>query len=333
MSLLAQWPLFEGAQSAFGLVGDSPEIHRVLRFIRKLKNNRSPVLLLGESGTGKELVARALHAVSPGKGAFVAVNSAALLPTLVESELFGHTRGAFTGAVAARRGLIEQAHGGTLFLDEIGEFPLEMQAKLLRALEEKEIRPVGAGHSIPAVIRLIAATNRDLARDVEQGRFRGDLFYRVNVISIRLPPLRDRRQDIPLLVSHFLAAYAPRPMSFTEATLECFQQYDWPGNVRELENCVLRMVALASGSEVDLGDLPTALRNAMEASAAMPPRQTTPSPAVMPLADVEREKILHAMQLYRGDCRKVCRELGIGKTTLYRKLKQYGRPAARSASA
>lgn len=322
--------MFEGAPSAFGLVGNSPEIQRVLRIIHKLKNNRSPVLLLGESGTGKELAARALHSVSPGTtGVFVAVNTAALASTLMESELFGHARGSFTGSAGARRGLIEQAHGGTLFLDEIGECPPDMQVKLLRAIEEKEIRPVGAERAIHVDLRLIAATHRDLAGEVHAGRFRADLYYRINVITIRLPPLRDRKQDIPLLVAHFLKKHAPRAMSCPEEVLRCFRECDWPGNVRQLENCVQRMAALCSGAELDPADLPTQIRNAAEGAEAFPARLATPA-GISPLADVERLAIEHAMKAARGDRRKAAKLLGIGKTTLYRKLKEYNETKPRA---
>ncbi len=316
--------LFEGATEAFGLVGDTPEIHRVLRFLRKLENSRLPVLLEGESGTGKELVARALHEVSPGaKGVYVAVNTATLTPTLAESELFGHARGSFTGAAASRRGLFEQAAGGTLFLDEIGEFPLEMQAKLLRVLEQNEIRPVGADRAITVDTRVIAASNRDLAREVEAGRFRRDLYHRLNVVKLRLAPLRERRADIPLLVRRFLAD-VPRPIRLTREAIEWLAAYDWPGNVRELENCVRRMAALASGSEAHVDALPTEIRNAVEAARAAPARNVTPPPEDRPLADVERRAILEVMQAVGGDRQKAAKILNIGRSTLYRKLIEYG---------
>ena len=320
--------MFEGAHSDFGLVGDSPEIQRVLRFIHKLRNNRSPVLLVGESGTGKKLVARAVHAVSPGAcGVVVAVNASALPPTLLESELFGHVRGSFTGATGPQRGLFEQASGGTLFLDEIGEIAPEMQVKLLRALEEKVIRPIGAHRAVPVDVRVIAATNRELAAEVEQGRFRADLFYRLNVISLRLPPLRERRQDIPLLIEHFLERYAERPIRLTPLVRRCLMGYEWPGNVRQLENCIQRMVALASGAEVQVTDLPTQLRNAVEACEWVPARK------VMPLAEVERLAIEQAMNAASGNRLRAAKLLGIGKTTLYRKLRKYSRrPAARAAA-
>ena len=324
MATVDQTPPFEDAPPAFGLVGNSPEIQRVLRTIHKLKNNRWPVLLLGESGTGKELVARAIHAVSPGpRGVFVPVDSAALPSTLVESELFGHLKGSFTGATADKRGLIEQADGGTLFLDEVGELPLEIQAKLLRALQEKQIRPVGGARTIPVDLRLIAATNRDLAGEVKQGGFRLDLFYRLNVVSVPLAPLRDRCQDIPSLVQYFLARYAPGPMSLSALALQAFAQYAWPGNVRELENSIQRMVALASGAELQVSDLPSPIRNALENSGASLPQAVVSPPLVAPLADVEKLAIQRALEATRGDRQKAARLLGIGKTTLYRKLKEY----------
>jgi DNA-binding NtrC family response regulator len=327
-----QLSLLEGATSAFGLVGDSPEIHRVLRIIQKLKNNRSPVLLLGESGTGKELVARALHEVSPGvRGVFVAVNCAALAPTLAESELFGHTRGSFTGATEARQGLLEQAQGGTLFLDEIGELSLEIQAKLLRALETREVRPVGAARLVSVDFRLLAATNRDLLAEAEREAFRADLFYRLSVIHVVLPPLRGRRGDIPLLVRHFVDKHARSPLRVSPEALDSLIRYDWPGNVRQLENCLLRMLALASSEELGVADLPTQLRNALESAEGLPPRAVAAAPVVAPLCDVERQAIEHAMKATGGDRRKAAQLLGIGRTTLYRKLKVYGRGLARSA--
>ena len=325
---MQQLPLFEGAHSDFGLVGDSPEIQRVLRFIHKLRDNRSPVLLLGETGTGKELVARALHDVSHGaSGAFIAINTAALPASLLESELFGHAKGSFTGATQSRRGLIEQAHGGTLFLDEIGEFPLELQAKLLRVLEEKALRPIGAARTLQVDVRVIAATNRDLAYEVEQRRFRADLFYRLNVISIRLAPLRGRGEDIPLLIRHFLERHAERPLRLTQPVLDCLLAYDWPGNVRELENCISRMAALATGGEAHLGHLPTVVRNQAEK------RPWTPSRSVMSLAQLEQLAIENAIELACGDYLTAAQFLGISKSTMYRKLKEYNlQPKANAAA-
>jgi len=334
--LAQQLPLFEGAAPVFGLVGDTPEIQRVLRVIQKLRNSRSPVLLLGETGTGKEVAARALHEVSPGRrGVFVAVNLASLPPTLIESELFGHVRGSFTGAAGPRRGLMEQADGGTLFLDEIGELPMELQPKLLRALEEKQVRPLGAERSVLLEIRVIAATNRDLKADVERERFRADLFYRLNVITIRLPPLRERRGDIPLLARHFLEQHAGRPVRLTREAMRCLVEFDWPGNVRQLENAIERMVELSSSPELDADSLPSEVRNAVQGRAGMEPRPALgpASVEVAPLAEVERMQIERAMKIARGDCRKAAKILGIGRTTLYRKLKQFGQQFGRAASA
>jgi DNA-binding NtrC family response regulator len=307
----------EDAPGSFGLVGDSPEIHRVLRIIHKLRNNRFPVLLEGESGTGKELVARALHAVSPGaSGAFVAVNAAALPPTLIESELFGHAAGAYTSAAGARQGLLEQSSGGTLFLDEIAELPLEVQGKLLRVLQEKRVRPLGTNRDLPLDLRFIAATNCRLADEVQHGRFRADLYYRLDVIRIRLAPLRERRQDIPFLARHFLRLYGRPRMSLSDRLLDWLTTYDWPGNIRELENCIQRMIALSSREVLDFSDLPTHLRNPFECS----PSDLAPR-LVRPLARLERDAIQEALRLTGGDRRRAAQLLGIGRTTLYRKLK------------
>ena len=255
--------------------------------------------------------------MSPGVlGVLVPVNSASLSSTLIESELFGHVRGSFTGAASSRQGLIEQASGGTLFLDEVGELPLEMQTKLLRALEEKKIRPVGGRQLVPVDVRLIAATSRDLATEVEQGRFRADLFYRLNVITVRLPPLRERRDDIALLIHHFLSLYAPAGVSFSDAALRWMLEYDWPGNVRQLENCIQRIAALCSRATIDVCDLPSQLRNAVEA--------LIPQPKLTALSELEKAAIQQAMKVSGDDCRKAAEILGISKTKIYRKLKQYG---------
>ena len=310
----------DGAGADFGLVGDSPELRRVLHTIEKLRGNRWPVLVEGESGTGKELVARALHAVAPGStGAFVAVNAAALAPTLIESELFGHAPGSYTGALGARQGLLEQANGGTLFLDEIGELPLEMQSKLLRAVEEKRVRPVGGNREVVVDARLIAATNRDLAQEVERGRFRGDLYFRLNVIRIRLVPLRERPGDVLLLAQFFLQRHARPGMRLGRRLLDWMAGYHWPGNVREVENCIQRLVILASSDELDIENLPTQLRNAAEAA----PGGRAPR-LILPLAEMEREAIEKALRVSGGNQRRAAQLLGISKTTLYRKRKEYG---------
>ncbi len=347
-----------GARPGFGmLVGLSPRVQEVYRRIEKASRSDSPVLVLGETGTGKELVARSIHFHSPRRqGPFVPVDCAGVVPTLVESELFGYVKGAFTGAFQTKRGLIEAASGGTLFLDEIGELPKEMQAKLLRALQEREVRPVGSTATVRVDIRVVAATHRDLEGEVARGTFRQDLFYRLNVLPIRLPPLRERKSDIPLLVSHLLERMAAegRPAAaFSEEALERLVAYDWPGNVRELENAVARALALNSGPILHLGDLPTNLQGPPSARAAFPPPApshpasrpesrpevsgfgTSPPDSSAPsssaeenftLAELERRAVYGALRKTGGDKVAAARLLGIGKTTLYRKLKEYGQP-------
>src|SRR5271155_5933462 len=241
------------------LVGQSPRIRQVLRLIDKLGHCRWPVLLLGETGTGKEVVARSIHNVSP-VGPFVTIDCSSMVGPLMESELFGHVKGAFTGAVGQKTGLIEAANGGTAFFDEIGELPLDLQAKLLRVLQEKEFRPVGSLTTRRSDFRVIAATNRDLSKEVEKGTFRRDLYFRLNVINMRLSPLRERKEDIPALINHFLTRVGGN-YSVTAEALEVMLSYDWPGNVRELENCVQHMVAINSGPLLHVADLPSSLQN------------------------------------------------------------------------
>src|SRR4029077_18227505 len=222
----------------------------------------TPVLITGESGTGKELVARAIHYRGLlAKRPFVAVDCGSLVPTLIESELFGYEKGAFTGAAKSKEGLFESANGGTIFLDEIGELPLEMKAKLLRVLQEKEVRPVGSNNRVKVDVRVIAATNRDLEASYRAGTFRKDLYFRLNVVTVHVPALRDRRGDIPELVQWFLSRYAPtQPIKITSAAMNCLRRYDWPGNVRELENCIERAIALGNQHTIDVDDLPPAIR-------------------------------------------------------------------------
>ena len=245
--------------SSHSLVGQSPQICEIRRLIEKLGRTRAPVLLLGESGTGKEVVARAIHNANPA-GEFVPIDCGALVGPLVESELFGHTRGAFTGASEAKRGLIELADGGTAFFDEIGDLPLEMQVKLLRLLQEHEFRPVGSLKQHKVNIRVIAATHHDLARDAARGTFRQDLYYRLNIVTLRLAPLRDRKKDIPELIDHFLRRFGGNHQ-LTPDTLAAMLEYDWPGNVRELQNSIERMVALNTGPWLHIADLPSSLQN------------------------------------------------------------------------
>ncbi len=295
-------------------------MRQVLHTIEKLEGDCSPVLITGESGVGKELVARAVHMVSPLAGrVFLPVDSASLVGSLMESELFGHLRGAFTGAVDHKPGLVRAADGGTMFLDEIGELPPEVQAKLLRVLQEGEIRPIGATKPIAVKVRILAATNRDLEAEVAAARFRKDLFYRLNVINIHLPPLRERREDIPLLVEHFTRRHAIHEVSISDEVMQALMGYHWPGNVRELENAIRRMMALKSNPVVQVHDLPSSLRSFAE-SVNSPRRRPD---EILPLAEIERRHILKAVEHTRGDIATAAIMLKIGRTTLYRKIKQY----------
>jgi DNA-binding NtrC family response regulator len=324
------------------LVGQSPRTRQVLNLIQKLGRCRWPALLLGETGTGKEVVARAIHSVNPA-GPFVTIDCSSMVGPLMESELFGHVKGAFTGAATAKIGLIESANGGTALFDEIGELPLEVQSKLLRVLQEKEFRPVGSVSTRRSDFRIIAATNRDLAAEVEKGTFRRDLYFRLNVINLRLAPLRERREDIPALINHFLSRVGGN-YSVTAEAMEILLTYDWPGNVRELENCIQHMVAINSGPLLHVADLPSNLQNFVfqkrsqyltAAVAAPTPAAShmeipTLSPAValgvagvIPLTELERRAIMNALDYTKGDRAVAAHLLGIGRTTLYRKLKEY----------
>lgn len=326
-----------------GLVGTSPEMEKLYRILSKVAFSTHPVLILGESGTGKELVARAIHFNGPNAAKpFLPVDCGSLVPSLIESELFGHVKGAFTGADRAKDGLLSAAEGGTVFLDEIGELPLDLQAKLLRALQEKEVRPVGATQARPFAARVLAATNRDLASMVEQGKFRKDLFFRLNVVNLRIPPLRERRDDIPLLAMHFLARMERETgvqRTLSDDSLRLMADYDWPGNVRELENAIERACALSSGPVLHLGDMPTQLQDLkmqLAAEAATTPlagqsdadvaAPTTPAGAgeIVSIAEMEKQAILNTIKQLNGDKLLAAKLLGIGKTTLYRKLKEYG---------
>ncbi len=315
------------SKHGFGqLVGHSPEMEKLYRIIAKAAHSTHPVLILGESGTGKELVARSIHYSGPFKDKpFIPVDCGSLVPTLIESELFGYVRGAFTGAVRAKDGLLATAEGGTIFLDEIGELPVDLQAKLLRAIQEKEIRPVGGMKAVPINVRILAATNRDLDTAVSQGTFRRDLYFRLNVLTLRIPPLRERKQDIPLLIGNVLDRINhATDMQHTvgEDALRLMLNYDWPGNVRELENCVERACTTCSLPTIHVTDLPTQLRT-FETQAK--PEDVSSDPlAITPLDQLEKQAILHAIEALDGDKLEAARRLGIGKTTLYRKLKEYG---------
>jgi len=308
-----------------GIVGTSAKIQDVVRMISRLKETRTPVLITGESGTGKELVAHAIHYRGPlAQMPFIAVDCGALVPTLMESELFGHEKGSFTGALKAKAGLFQAANGGTIFLDEIGELPLELQAKLLRVLQEKEVRPVGSNTKVPVDVRVIAATNRDLEASYRDGLFRKDLYFRLNVVTVNVPCLRDRRSDIPQLAHCFLDRYAPgEGIQITPAAMKSFLQYDWPGNVRELENCIARAVALGDHHMIDSSDLPPTLRSLQEKGSDGPDATAISTTA---LADLERMTILRVFERAGGDKALTGRMLGISRATLYRKLKQYNIP-------
>jgi two-component system response regulator HydG len=312
-----------------GLIGLSQKMQRVYRLIEKVSQHNYPVLILGESGTGKELVARSIHFSGQRRNRpFVPVDCSALVPTLIESELFGYVKGAFTGAMHTKQGLMEVAGNGTLFLDEIGDLPIDLQAKLLRALQEKEVRPVGSTDRVSVEMRVIAATNRDLDTAVRQGQFRQDLFFRLNVVQIKLPPLRERKGDIPLLVNSFLEKFTGEhgeTRKISEDAMARLIAYDWPGNVRELENAIERAIALGSGPILHGGDLPTNLQHG--AGERMPQNDE-----LLPLDELERRAILRALREAGGDKLAAARLLGIGKTTLYRKLKQYDAQAQSQAN-
>jgi len=311
-----------GQSEESDLIGTSSAMRKLKRTIKSLAHNESHVLICGESGTGKELVAHAIHRVSQrARHSFIPVDCGALPESIIESELFGHERGAFTGAVGAQ-GLFRVADKGTLFLDEVGEIPLAMQAKLLRALQNKEVRSVGSSKTTPVDIRVISATHRDLAGMVEAGRFRMDLFYRINVVRITVPPLRERREDIPLLVRHFLKraqASGARVEGVEDSVLDAFFRYDWPGNVRELENAIESAVAFATGSRLTLEDLPIEKRA----------RRTNVSELVAPelsLDAYERCAIERSLLEADGDVPAAARALGIGRSTFYRKLAKHRIP-------
>ncbi|GAB4108104.1 MAG: two-component system response regulator PilR [Acidobacteriota bacterium] len=304
----------EGPESI--LVGSSPPMVELYKRIALAARGDSPVLIYGETGTGKELVARCLHRFSPRRDRpFVPVNCGALTETLLETELFGHERGAFTGAVTARKGLFEQAHGGTLFLDEITETSTAFQVKLLRVLQEGEVRPVGGSRSVQVDVRVVAATNRDLGRLMAEGKFRQDLYYRLGVVELTVPPLRERRQDIPALVSHFLKQASGRlGRSFTVSpeAMKLLQEYSWPGNVRELENVLERAAVLKTDSCLVPDDLPL-LRTAAE-----------PAAGLSPLELAERKKIEEVLAQTGGNRTLAARRLGIERKSLYRKAERLG---------
>ena len=327
-------------QDMGGLIGSSPEMEKVYRILSKVAHSTHPVLILGESGTGKEMVARSIHNNGPNAAKpFIPVDCGSLVPTLIESELFGHVKGAFTGANRSKGGLLSAADGGTVFLDEIGELPLDLQAKLLRALQEKEVRPVGATHAVPITARVLAATNRDLSAMVEQGLFRKDLYFRLSVVNLKLPPLRERRNDITVLAAHFLERMHRETGAshvFSEDAVRLMTEYDWPGNVRELENAIECACSLSSGPVLHMADLPTQLQDfrahcweanlssVAEAGDGLEGENTGPEGSIVSIANMEKQAILGTISQLNGDKLMAARLLGIGKTTLYRKLKEYG---------
>ncbi|MBI4212334.1 MAG: sigma 54-interacting transcriptional regulator [Deltaproteobacteria bacterium] len=293
------------------MIGESKAMREVFTLLEKVAPSTAPVLIMGESGTGKEMTAQLLHELSLSpSGPFVAVNCGAIPSTMIESLLFGHERGAFTGAAERHEGYFEQANGGTIFLDEIGELPMELQTRLLRILEEKKLRRIGGKHDIAINVRIVSATNRDVADNVKQGKFRSDLFYRLYVIPVILPPLRERREDVVILAEHFLKlANTTRPFRFTQKALEKMKAHRWPGNVRELKNTIERAVLLAHHHELTEDDLD------------FMPEVEQPACA-RNLGDAEKEIVLKAMRSARGNQSEAARELGIARTTLRKKLKK-----------
>jgi two-component system response regulator HydG len=310
------------------IIGKSHTMKELLAMVAMVAPTEATALITGESGTGKELIAKAIHYNSPRKGRpFVVVNCAALTETLLESELFGHEKGAFTGAERRREGRFMQANKGTIFLDEIGEMSSTMQAKLLRVIQEREIQRVGSDAALKVDVRILAATNRDLAEEVASARFREDLFYRLNVVSLRVPPLRERQEDIPLLAQHFLDRYSDkngkRVKGFTPLAMDMLLKHSWPGNVRELENAVERAVILVPGEYITERELPLSITQSYPHSKEAPPPQTASS-RPQSLDEVEREAILSVLGATEGNKSEAARRLGITRKTLHRKLQQYG---------
>ncbi len=313
------------SQAVPGFVGHSSAMRRVRELVSRVANSEASVLIQGETGTGKELVARLIHSSSTRQsGPFVAVNCAAVPHALIESELFGHARGAFTDARTQRTGLFLEAHGGTLFLDEIAELPLETQPKLLRALQERTVRPVGSNTETPFDVRVVAATNRDLEYEVFEKRFREDLYYRLNVVTIELPPLRSRGGDVLELAQHLLARFADRagkpPLTLSPGAAEKLVAYQWPGNVRELENCLERGVALARFDQLTVEDLPDKIRNFHAENFVVAADDPT---AVVTLEELEKRYILRVLTLMGGNKSQAAQVLGVDRRTLYRKLARF----------
>ena len=298
------------------LIGQSEALHKLIELMEKVGKSDVSVLLQGESGTGKELVARAIYGFRP-EGEFVPIDCSSIPSSLVESELFGHERGAFTGAQNSRKGLLEAADGGTAFFDEIGELPGEAQAKLLRVLQQQELRPVGSNTSRRCSFRVIAATNRNLGEEVERQRFRLDLYYRLNVVTLELPPLRERRSDIPILIQHFLRNTG-RQYRFGPGLIESMLEHSWPGNIRELKNCVARLITLTSDNYLHAEHLP------FQPTAAAPQGiRRQPLVSGLSLSSVEHTAIARALEFSEGNTTQAAKALGISRTTLYRRRKHF----------
>lgn len=319
------------------IIAKSDQMLEIFETIKKIGDYRTTVLLYGESGTGKELVARAIHYNSTRRNKrFVAINCGAIPENLLESELFGHRRGAFTDAVRDKKGLFEEAQGGTILLDEVGEMPLHLQVKLLRVLQENEIRPVGDDRTIPIDVRIIAATLRDLEQDVENGRFRDDLFYRLDVISMRIPPLRERKDDIPLLVNHFIKKHQEKlglpVIGITKDAIAALVEHDWPGNIRELENCIERAMILTDEDHINLASLPKTIRPAAEAPAAQFTLNDDLSIKTHTRA-LEENLIRRALERTKGNRTHAARLLEISHRTLLYKLKEFNLVAAEEIDA
>jgi two-component system response regulator HydG len=305
-----------------GIIGGSEPMQNVFDTLRQVSASMATVLILGETGTGKELVARAIHANSTRRGSrFMALNCAALSETILESELFGHEKGAFTGATQQRKGRFEYAHGGTLFLDEVGDLPAATQVKLLRVIEYGEVFRVGSNEPVKVDVRLIAATHKDLSALIREGTFREDLYYRLKVVTIELPPLRERLEDLPVLIQAFVDEFAraqtKKSPEITPAAMELLYNYDWPGNVRELRNCVESMVVLDKDGKIDAEDVPRFVKQADDG-------QSTSGVGGVNLEEKEKESIRKALALCEGNREKAAKMLGIGERTLYRKIKRYG---------
>jgi DNA-binding NtrC family response regulator len=315
------------------LIGQHPLIERIQALIRKVAATDATVLISGESGTGKELAARQIHTLSSrAQGPFIALNCGAIPAELLESELFGHERGAFTGAVGARNGMFQVAQGGTIFLDEIAEMALALQVKLLRVLQEREFRPVGSDKTVKSDCRVIAASNKELFDEVSKGRFREDLFYRLQVIPIRIPPLRDRRSDIPLLIEFFLDKMNQRwpqgPIRISEAAQVQLWEYDWPGNIRELENVIEQLVVLADGEVIDIENLPSSIRRFVSGKRNPTPMLTNETFDFNRAVEAFENQLIHeALQKSGGNKQAAARMLGLKRTTLVAKLRRR-RPTA-----